>query len=151
MCDIYSITLAVCFKTDSFGYYHNRPPCGIKDIISSTTLSLNINSSFFAFVSFLTLLSTASARFLLPIFFWNTGARGPLPRRYFAPLPFWCSANLRATSVVIPVYKAPSLHLIRYMYQFGIIFVISFPARPVRVERPPVSLTGKCVYVQYQS
>ncbi len=79
--------------------------------------------SFFAFGSFFTFCSTRSARLLLPTFFRSTSSRGPLPLRYFAPpapLPR-CSANLRATSVVMPVYRLPSRHLIKYKYQSDII------------------------------
>jgi len=122
-------------------------------IISSMRESALISSSFLAFDSFLTLFSTPSARLLLPNFFWNTNTRGPLPRRYFAPVsPFpWCSANRRATLVVIPVYKLPPRHLIRYKCQSNIILVIKCLTRVVRVGTHPASLTEKCVYVPDRS
>ena len=122
-------------------------------IITSICFLALINSSFLAFDSFLTLLSTPSARLLLPNFFWNTNTRGPLPRRYFAPVsPFpWCSANLRATLVVIPVYKLPSRHLTRYKCQSNIILAIKCLTRVVQVGTHPTSLTEKCVYVPDRS
>ena len=94
-------------------------------IITSICSLVLIRSSFLFFDSLLTLLSTASAKLLLPNFFWKTNVRGLLPRRYFAPIHLFsrCSANLRATLVVIPVYKLPSLHLNRYKYQSDIVVI----------------------------
>ena len=122
-------------------------------IITSIYFPVLMSSSFLAFESFLTLLSTPSARLLLPNFFWKTKTRGPLPRRYLAPASSfsWCSANRRATSVVIPVYKLPSRHLIRYKCQSNIIYIIQWLHQAVWVGTPPASLTEKCVYVQDRS
>ncbi len=59
-----------------------------QDVLRNTATRLYALSSFsfFSLDSFLTSLSIFKANSLFPICFLKTSSKGPLPRRYFAPL-----------------------------------------------------------------
>jgi len=101
--------------------------CQIFLFISPILILPSTNNSFLAFDSFFTSASIFNAKLLSPILFFMTNFKGDFPLKYFDPFLSWllCSSNLLNTSVVMPVYSRPCLHLIKYKNQLFILLLLT--------------------------